>query len=151
MSTRIPVINRSQVSRRRALRLALGAGWLICVLGFAVEPAAAWDLTPWAGRPATERIHFQGNQFNRAGNPECISPLAGPSESKRSVGYYVGGGARVSGCLGEERRHEEGTWGTDYEGLVIRKKIDLRWSHGKRYQGGVGSYPTDGPRLIHKP
>lgn len=122
-----------------------------CVVAVIATPAAALDLTPWMGRPATERVHFQGDQFHRAGDPQCTSPLAGPGESRHAVGYFVGGGDRVKGWRGEERRSEEGTWGTDYGGFLIHKKIDLRWSHGRRYQGGVGAYRTDGPRLIHAP
>lgn len=136
----------------RAAVCALGLAALSCgiVGGFATS-SSAHDLTPWMGRPATERHHFQGDQFRRAGDPQCTSPLAGPSESRHAVGYYVGGGAHVKGWLGEERRPSEGTWGTDYGGALFPKKIELRWSHGRRYQGGVGSYRTDGPRLIHAP
>lgn len=113
--------------------------------------AEAHDLTPCMGRPATERNHFQGNQFARAGNPQCISPLAKPSESPHEEGYYVGGGARVKSRCGEERRHHEGTWGVDYTGIIVPKKTNLGWWHGSRYQGGLGSYQTDGPRLVHAP
>jgi hypothetical protein len=126
------------------------AGLVCCAAGHAA-PAMALDLTPWMGRPATDRHHFQGDQFHRAGDPQCVSPLAKSAESPFEVGYYVGGGARVKGWLGEERRDNEGTWGADYTGILFHKKIELRWSHGKRYQGGVGAYRTDGPRLIHRP
>ena len=113
--------------------------------------AVAHDWTPFMGRPATERKHFQGNQFDRAGNPECISPLAKPTESPHEEGYYVGGGAHEHARQGEERRHHEGVFGTDYTGLLIRKRTNLGWWHGQRYQGGVGSYRTDGPRIVHRP
>jgi hypothetical protein len=113
--------------------------------------ASGHDRTPRMGRPATERKHFQGNQFRRAGNPQCISPLAKPTESPHEEGYYVGGGARVKSHHGEERRCHEGVWGTDYRGLVIPKHTNLNWWHGHRYQGGVGSYRTDGPRVLHRP
>jgi hypothetical protein len=134
-----------------AARVVLLTGLACCAAGFAAAPAVALDLTPWMGRPATERHHFQGDQFHRAGDPQCVSPLAKSAESPFEEGYYVGGGARVKGCLGEERRDNEGTWGMDYTGILFHKKIELRWSHGKRYQGGVGAYRTDGPRLIHRP
>lgn len=109
------------------------------------------DWTPRMGRPATERKHFQGNPFDRAGNPECVSPLAKPAESPREVGYYVGGGAPVKARRGEERREGEGTWGVDYTGIIIPKKNVLNWWHGGRYQGGTGAYKADGPRILHKP
>lgn len=151
MNDLIPAAGRPNAAWRNA-RCAVRATIFFCsAVGWSIPPAAALDLTPWMGRPATERIHFQGDQFRRAGDPQCTSPLAGPSEAPHAVGYYVGGGARVKGWLGEERRPEEGTWGADYSGFLIHKKIDLRWSHGRRYQGGVGSYRTDGPRLIHAP
>ena len=130
------------------------------VLGLAVvagaalaAPAAAHnhDWTPWMGRPATERRHFQGNQFDRAGNPECVSPLATPADSAHEVGYYVGGGAPVKSHHGEPRREGEGTWGMDYTGIIIPKKNVLNWWHGSRYQGGKGAYEADGPRILHKP
>ena len=140
-----------QVGKRHAARRLRMASLFAIAAVCCIPSAAALDLTPWTGRPATERAHFQGDQFRRAGDPQCVSPLAGPSESPHATGYYVGGGTRVKGWFGEERRLHEGTWGTDYAGLLIHKKIDLRWSHGGRYQGGVGSYRTDGPRLIHAP
>jgi len=109
------------------------------------------DLTPPMGRPATARKHFQGDQFRRAGDPQRISPLAKPTESPHEEGYYVGGGAREKSRRGEERRRNEGVWGTDYTGLIIPKHTNLNWWHGSRYQGGVGSYGTDGPRVLHRP
>ena len=151
MNIPIPGAGRLQGVRRRAVHLLRIVGLLACATGGSIAPALAVDLTPWTGRPATQRAHFQGEPFRRAGDPQCVSPLARPGESPRGVGYYVGGGARVHGWLGEERRPHEGTWGTDYAGLLVHKKIDLRWSHGGRYQGGVGAYRTDGPRLIHAP
>lgn len=146
-----PAGGRSRTTRWHVRFFVRVAGVFCWAVGGIATPTAALDLTPWTGRPATDRIHFQGDQFHRAGDPQCTSPLAGPGESPHAVGYYVGGGARVKGWIGEERRPQEGTWGTDYSGCLIRKKIDLRWSHGKRAQGGVGAYRTDGPRLIHAP
>ena len=125
---------------------------LICLL--AATPAgraAARDLTPFMGRPATERKHFQGDQFRRAGDPQCISRLAKPTESPHEFGYYVGGGARERSRRGECRMPHEGVWGTDYSGVLIPKHVDLGWWHGRRAQGGTGSYATDGPRILHRP
>lgn len=130
-------------------RIANCLAWL--VWSACATSAVAHDWTPFMGRPATERKHFQGNQFDRAGNPERISPLAKPTESPHEEGYYVGGGAREHALRGGERRHDEGVFGTDYTGLLIRKRTNLGWWHGQRYQGGVGAYRTDGPRLVHRP
>jgi hypothetical protein len=126
---------------------------LLAVIAAAVllPSAGAGDLTPSMGRPATERKHFQGDQFRRAGNPQWVSPLAKPTESPHEEGYYVGGGARERSRAGDERRDGEGVWGTDYAGRFIRKHTNLKWWHGRRYQGGTGSYPTDGPRVLHAP
>jgi hypothetical protein len=146
--------------KRRALGIADSMcgmpGWqIIAVAAIAVGGwlpfANGHDLTPSMGRPATERKHFQGDQLRRAGNPQWISPLAKPTESPHEEGYYVGGGAREKSRRGEERRHNEGVWGTDYTGLIIPKHTNLNWWHGRRYQGGVGAYPTDGPRVLHRP
>lgn len=135
------------VVRRCRLRYALLFATVACIAG----RAAAHDLTPWMGRPATERKHFQGNPYARAGDPQCVSPLAIPAESPHEQGYYVGGGARERARCGEERTPHEGTWGVDYTGILVRKRTNLEWWHGSRYQGGLGSYATDGPRFVHRP
>lgn len=108
---------------------------------------SAADLTPFMGRPATQRKHFQGDAFARAGDPQRISPLARPTESPHEFGYFVGGGARERSRLAQRRYPQEGVWGTDYAGAIIPKHVRLGWWHG-RQQGGTGSYATDGPRLI---
>ena len=119
--------------------------------GILISCAAARDLTPYMGRPSTQRKHLQGDPVERAGHPEWVSPLAKPTKSSHEECYFIGGGAREKSRGGQERRIGEGTWGTDYTGLIIPKKTNLLWWHGQRYQGGVGSYRTDGPRIVHKP
>lgn len=125
----------------------------LCVLLVlsACRPSWGRDLTPPMGRPATERRHFQGDQLQRAGNPQCVSPLAKPTESSHEFGYYVGGGARERSRQAGHRVPTEGVWGTDYLGILIPKHVNLGWWHGRRYQGGTGSYGTDGPRVLHRP
>lgn len=73
-----------------------------------------------------------------------------PSNSPRNIGYYVGGGA-VSRKHGELPYPEEGTWGWDYRGWLIPRRVNLLWWHGRRDQGGTGAYRTDGPHLPHLP
>lgn len=141
---------RVKVAGKRAGRLMAGWGWLL-LAPVVAAPCAARDLTPPMGRPATQRRHFQGNQFVRAGNPQCVSRFARPTESPHEEGYFIGGGARERASAGEERLSQEGVWGTDYTGLIISKHTNLLWWHGQRYQGGTGSYPTDGPRILHRP
>jgi hypothetical protein len=126
------------------------AGWVVALTVVAAA-CRAHDFTPYMGRPATERKHFQGDQFRRAGNPQCVSPLAKPTESPHETGYYVGGGARERSPRGEQRYPHEGVWGTDYAGMIIPKHVQLGWWHGQRYQGGTGAYKTDGPRILHRP
>ena len=82
----------------------------------------------------------------RAGYPQEQSKLPHPGENAHQVGYYVGGGA-AWGRHSEGRYPDEGTWGWDYQGWIIRRRVILNWWHGRRYQGGVGAYKTEGPRL----
>lgn len=139
---------------RRATSVSWAGGGrclLACLL--AILPAAtsrSHDLTPFMGRPATQRRHFQRDPFRRAGCPQRISPLAKPTESPHETGYYVGGGARERSRRGEHRLPHEGVWGTDYAGLIIPKHVELGWWHGRR-DSGTGSYGTDGPRIVHRP
>jgi hypothetical protein len=83
-------------------------------------------------------------------DPPPVSCLAQPSNTPANVGYYVGGGCPC-GRLGEPRYPLEGTWGWDWSGWCCRRKVDLLWWHGRRYQGGTGAYNTDGPKLLHQP
>ncbi len=76
-----------------------------------------------------------------AGWPQCVSRWARPSSSCHESGYYVGGGAVFGG---DARCTHEGTFGWDYNGRLFQKQIWLGWHHGRRSQGGVGAYRTDG-------
>lgn len=78
-----------------------------------------------------------------AGCPQCVAPWARPSGSHES-GYHVGGGAHL---FGDARCNHEGTWGWDYHGRLFDKRIWLGWHHGRRDQGGVGAYRTDGAKF----
>ena len=79
----------------------------------------------------------------RTGCPQSVSCLAVPSNTRFYGTYYVGGGTLFPG--GQPRYVNEGTFGWDYGGILFPKQIALSWSHGRRYQGGSGSYRTDGP------
>jgi hypothetical protein len=80
----------------------------------------------------------------RAGCAMLVRQRAMPSNTRHYGGYWVGGGLPI---FGDNPALEEGTFGWDYFGLTFTKRIDLHWSHGRRYQGGAGAYKTDGPRL----
>lgn len=128
----------------------LGLPACLAIVALAFGDASGHDFTPRMGRPATARKHFQGDPFRRAGCPQCISPLAKPTESPHEIGYYVGGGARERSRGGDCRLPHEGVWGTDYAGLLIPKHVELGWWHGRRATG-TGTYAPDGPRLVHRP
>jgi hypothetical protein len=79
---------------------------------------------------------------HRAGHPECVAHYA--QRSSHYTGSYVGGGCAFHGCA---RRPDEGTWGWDYCGAILRHRPWLGWCHGRRCQGGSGAYKTDGPHV----
>ncbi len=83
----------------------------------------------------------------RAGNAQEVAPWARPSDTGRYVGYLVGGGS-VNYRKSEPPSPDEGTWGWDYRGGLLQRRVMLNWWHGRRYQGGVGAYQTDGPKVL---
>ena len=87
------------------------------------------------------------DDFRRAGNPQRVSKLAQCSNTWLYGGYYVGGGAPWHG---EPRQRDEGTWDWDYWGYFFKRRVALRWYHGRKEQGGGGDYRTDGPHLVKK-
>jgi hypothetical protein len=77
----------------------------------------------------------------RAGYPLTIAPWARYTYGPKYRGYYVGGGTPPSRRLfppAEPRFLSEGTWGMDYAPPWSR--VELLWTHGRRYQGGQGQY-----------
>jgi hypothetical protein len=79
--------------------------------------------------------------MERAGFPLTVSPHAQPTVTPAYTGYFIGGGTAHGG---EPRRVEEGTWGLDYGGYHLPRLTRLGWSHGRRFQGGGGTYTTEG-------
>lgn len=98
------------------------------------------------GRYATDGMH-------RAGYPWLPGVFANVgTDPQHSIGY-VGGSTPfkgpASGSLqGECRRAQEGIFGADYSGLYFKRNTWLLWTHGRREQGGLGRYETDGPRIL---
>ena len=78
-----------------------------------------------------------------------LSAWALPSDTGHYVGYHVGGGCGRP-HKAEPRRADEGTWGWDYQGWLIPRRVMLEWWHDRRYQGGTGAYKTEGPKLLHE-
>jgi hypothetical protein len=81
----------------------------------------------------------------RAGWPLSIACWASPSNTPYYCGGYVGGDTAFGGC---PPTAQQGTWGWDYRGLCLSKRIWLGWSNGAREQGGAGAYRTDGPHFL---
>jgi hypothetical protein len=84
-------------------------------------------------------FHDPDHTFERAGCPQRVAWYAHPSDTSSYAGYSVGGGAA---CCGEARYPDEGTWGHDYQGWLIPRRIILDWWHGRKYQDGIGHYRT---------
>ena len=97
--------------------------------------AATYALEPW-----------RAEDHCRAGWRAELRCRTAPSDTGHYCGYYVGGGAH---WRGEGRYAHEGTWGWDYVGILVPRRVGLGWWHGK-YQGGTGTYRTDGPKLRHE-
>ncbi len=85
--------------------------------------------------------------YRRAGQPEAIHRWAKPTDSPHYCYGYVGGGAPWGG---QPRMLSEGTWGKDYCGHYLPHRVWQNWYHGRRAQGGIGQYETDGPHLLKK-
>jgi hypothetical protein len=83
------------------------------------------------------------NTFERAGNPQCLSPHAQPTDDGCYVPYYVGGGTPLHG--GPPCFPKQGTFGWDYNGIALRRGVILGWTYGRRYQGGTRGYTNDLP------
>ena len=99
------------------------------------------------GGIASENHALPENPMERAGNPLCISPLARCFPGPKYKGYSVGGGAAWHGTpatafRGECRYINEGTFGVDYAPWYSR--VQTRWFHGRKQQGGEGQYEPDG-------
>jgi hypothetical protein len=91
--------------------------------------------------------------MQRAGNPWLPGIFAAAGTDPRHSVGYVGGstpfkGAHSGVLQGECRRPTEGTFGYDYTGLYFQRNTWLLWTHGRREQGGMGRYETDGPRIL---
>jgi hypothetical protein len=81
--------------------------------------------------------------------PPCVAWWAQPSNTPAYVGDYLGGGCPCP-RRGDGRQVQEGTWGWDWSGWCIHRKVELLWWHGRRYQGGTGAYKTDGPEPLKR-
>ena len=87
-------------------------------------------------------------QLHRSGHPELISRLAKPSDTRAYFGYYVGGGAKGPRPWRWPTPHE-GSWGWDYVGSLLARRVCLKWWQQPVHQGGSGSYEPDGPKIFN--
>jgi hypothetical protein len=76
-----------------------------------------------------------------------VAPWAKPGRTCAYSGGYVGGGGGL--FHKGPRMVNEGTWGWDYQGWLLPRKVWLKWNHGVLYQGGAGAYKTDGPPVYN--
>lgn len=99
-----------------------------------------------AGQPSRSKKQpaSQVDRLHRAGNPHTVAWYARASVTNHYKPYYVGGGAAIGG---HHRAPDEGTWGLDYVGGLLKRHVRLGWWHGRREQDGGGTYKTDGPHL----
>lgn len=103
------------------------------------------------GKPVKGKPRDIPYTYDRAGNPQTLATHTAPSNTPNGIGYYVGGGVpfylrHKHRFEGAHRSLDEGTWGWDETGgFHLRHRNILGFSHGQRYQGGVGAYRSDGP------
>lgn len=97
-----------------------------------------------AASPPNATEHACIDHLHRAGHPETQGRFAKPSLNQHYSFGYVGGAA----FRGEPRFAEEGTWGVDYSGILLKKRTWLGWLHGRGEQRHDGSYHTDRPHLL---
>jgi hypothetical protein len=76
---------------------------------------------------------------SRAGYACSVAWYAHPSDTGAYIGYSVGGGCAVSR---RARSTDEGTWGWDYRGVFLPRRVVLGWCRCPSRQGGIGYYRT---------
>lgn len=107
------------------------------------ECPCLWHRLHREGTPPPGKPRDIPHTDERAGYPRALGKHLEPSATPGGIGYYVGGGL-VHGH-GAGRRRGDGTWGWDETGMThFRHRVILGWSRGRKYQGGIGAYPTDG-------
>jgi hypothetical protein len=124
---------RAVRARAASVLLLAMAVWLGCDSIAQAEPIA--------------HLFHPPDPYRRAGNPQVVHRYAKPTYTPHYCFGYVGGGAAYGG---QPRTLEEGTWGMDYCGYYLPHRVWQNWYHGRRAQGGVGRYETDGPHILKK-
>lgn len=102
------------------------------------------------GQGPVRKNPLEPNDFYNTGRPDQLSHWAVPTRTSPYYGYYVGGGAKPG--KGEPRcAAAEGTWGWDYTGGILPRKVALLWSHGRLVQDGQGRYKNTYPIEYRNP
>ena len=128
----------------RAEKLILAVAFCVLSAVLSVKTCRAAVAGSQEPQPPTG-ISQEEDGDHRAGHPKCLAHYAQPSSDLHYAGGYLGGGTQFHGC---RRFTDEGTWGRDYCDGILTHRPWLKWSHGRRFQGGSGAYKTDGPRLF---
>ncbi len=109
--------------------------------------ARADDRWHWHKHTHVKSTEATPHTMKQAGYPQDVSMIAMQSYNQHYNGGLIGGGKGGHG--GHSPTLNEGTWGWDYNLFrPASSRIFLGWSHGRRYQGGSGSYATDGPKPL---
>jgi hypothetical protein len=109
--------------------------------------SACW---PLCGPPATDGSQVLGHDLHRAGSPQKVACWAVPSDTGAYVGYPVGGGCPCQCCGHLPNPQCEGTWGWDYHGRCLPRRVFLLWWCKPCGQGGRGQYEPEGPNFVEQ-
>jgi hypothetical protein len=125
-------------------RIVLPGKVLLTMVALATTPqASAGDLRLGSAEPGKPRCIPHTHE--RAGWPLCP---AGHVQTSDAAGFrpgYVGGGGPIHPHNARRPTRIEGTWGWDYVGVHLPRRVFIPWHRRPRRQGGTGQYATDYP------
>src|SRR5579862_6981752 len=136
--------------QRRFMMLCAGlCALLVVVIGVALADPPPPTSPPSPSAPGPDAAAASATPAPVVmGHAPAVGRWSQPSDNGRYIGGYIGGGS-PNFRRAEGRTPDEGTWGWDYHCWFPRRTI-LGWWHGRRYQGGSGSYRTDGPHYYRE-
>jgi hypothetical protein len=95
---------------------------------------------------AGDKLDFRMHALVPRGQADVVKRQAMPSDTPHYSMGIVGGGAAAHG---DAPWPAEGTWGWDYHGAILPKRVWLGWLHGRNGRSATRWYQTDGPKLLH--
>lgn len=98
---------------------------------------------PQVDKAASAR-YYADHTHCRAGYPLSVSAHAYQTKSPYEVGYFVGGNGAFHGFERGCQRQPVGTWGWDYNGILLPVCNRLKWVFGSHRQPDHGSYQSAG-------